>query len=293
MLTDEPDQDRQRRVPDQVLPEVVAPALHREPAELVREHVLEHDDVDEDRDRQADRADDHHHAVGQRAAHVRDGERQADRDDRLEDEQRHQHRQRRPEPRREDVRHRLVGAPRRAEVGGQDLLDEDPELDVVRLVDAELAPDVVDLLGIGDLAGEHVRRVAAEQVEQDEHQQHDAEHRREHLPEPAERHKPTSSIPLASRADRTRVDSHCAPAAPCCDARTARRGRSCWRPAAARCAASPLDVGLPGMAGRRRLSSCNQFVPGRDVDVLPLRRQDRVLAVALTRGCDRAGCDSG
>ena len=43
---------------------------------------------------------------------------------------------------------------------------------VVRLVDAELAADVLDLLRIGDLAGEQVRRVAADPVEQEEHQQH-------------------------------------------------------------------------------------------------------------------------
>ncbi len=183
MLTTSADQDRQRRVDEQVLPEAVAPALHREPAELVGEHVLEDDDVDEDRDRQPDRADDHHRAVGQRAAHVGDGERQADRDDRLDDEQRDQHGERRAEPRRQDVRDRLVRAPRRAEVRGEDLLDEDAELHVVRLVDAELAADVVDLLLVADLAREHVRRVAADPVEQDEHEQHDAEQRRNHLPQ--------------------------------------------------------------------------------------------------------------
>ena len=139
----------------------------------------------------------------------------ADRDDRLEHEQRHEHRQRRPEARRQDVRHRLVRAPRRAEVGGQDLLEENPELDVIRLVDAQLAADVVDLLGIGDLAGEHVRRVAAEQVEQDEHQQHHADHRREHLPEPAEHISPhrrflsrprgSHAGPFALRARRRRA----------------------------------------------------------------------------------------
>ena len=183
MLTVEPDQDRQRRVDEEVLAEAVAPALHREPAELVGEEVLEDDDVDEDRDRQPDRADDHHQPVGQRAAHVGDGEREADGDQRLEDQQRHQHRQRRAEARGEDVRDLLVGAPRRAEIAGQHLLDEDPELDPERLVDAELAPDVVDLLLVRDLAGEHVRGVAADPVEQDEHEQDDPEHRRDHLPQ--------------------------------------------------------------------------------------------------------------
>ena len=168
---------------EEVLAEAVAPALHREPAELVGEEVLEDDDVDEDRDRQADRADDHHQPVGQGAAHVGDGERQADGEQRFEDQQRQQHRQRRAEARGQDARDLLVGAPRRAVVAGQHLLHEYPELDPDRLVDAELAPDVVDLLLVRDLSREHVRGVAADPVEQDEHQQDDPGHRRDHLPQ--------------------------------------------------------------------------------------------------------------
>ncbi len=183
MLTASPIRIGSARVPEQVLDEAVSPALDRKPAELVGEEILEDDDVDEDRDRQAHRADDHHHAVGQRSAHVRDRERQADRDQRVEDEQRNQHGQRGTEARRQDVRYLLVGAPARAEVGGEDLLDEDPELHVVRLVDAELAADVVDLLLVADLAGQDVRRVAADGVEKHEHQQHDPQHRRDHLPD--------------------------------------------------------------------------------------------------------------
>jgi len=68
------------------------------------------------------------------------------------------------------------------EIGGDDLLHEDAELNVIRLIDADLTADVVDLLLAGNLAGEHIRRVAADCVEQDEHEQHDAEHRRNHLP---------------------------------------------------------------------------------------------------------------
>ena len=105
---------------------------------------------------------------------------------RLEDQQRDQDRERRAQARGEDVRDLLVGAPRRAEVGGEDLLHEDPELDVVRLVDAQLAADVVDLLLVGDLAGEHLRGIAADPVEQEEDEQDHPEHRRDHLPQPVE-----------------------------------------------------------------------------------------------------------
>ena len=182
----EPDQDRQRRVPEQVLGEAVAPALDREPAQPVGEEVLEHDDVDEDRDRQTDGADDHHQPVGERAADVGDGQREADRDQRLQHQQRHQHGQRRPQPGGEDLRDALVGAPRCAEVGGEDLLDEDPQLHPVGLVDAQLPADVVDLLLARDLAGEHVGGVAPDPVEQQEDEQDDARHRRDHLPQPTE-----------------------------------------------------------------------------------------------------------
>ena len=82
------------------------------------------------------------------------------------------------------MRHRFVGAPARAEVGGDHLLDEDPQLHIPRLVDAELLADVGDLLGARDLAREHVCGIAADPVEQDEHQHDHPEHRRDHLPEP-------------------------------------------------------------------------------------------------------------
>jgi hypothetical protein len=70
-----------------------------------------------------------------------------------------------PEPGREYRRHALVGCPAHAEVAGRDLLQEYPQLHVVRLVDAELAPDVFDLLGIRNLAGKQVRGIAADEVE--------------------------------------------------------------------------------------------------------------------------------
>src|SRR5450755_250673 len=134
---DEPDQNGKRRVDDEVLPEAVAPALHREPAKLVGKEILKDDDVNQDRYRQADGADDHHRAVGQRASYVRDTQREADRDDGADDQQRDQHRQRRAEPCRHDVRDRLVGAPARAEVGGEHLPDENAQLHVPGLIDAE------------------------------------------------------------------------------------------------------------------------------------------------------------
>src|SRR3989454_10070908 len=56
------DDDRQHAVAQQVLGEADAPALHREPAELVGEHILEHQDVhqDADRDRKSTRLNSSH-----------------------------------------------------------------------------------------------------------------------------------------------------------------------------------------------------------------------------------------
>ena len=68
----------------------------------------------------------------------------------------------------------------------QDLVDEDPELLDDRPVQAELLADLRDLLGRGVQAGEDLGRIAAEALEQREHQQHDAGQRRHHLPEAAQ-----------------------------------------------------------------------------------------------------------
>src|SRR4029453_14242830 len=62
-------------------------------------------------------------------------------------------------------------------------LQEDAELDVIRLVHPQLAADVFDLLGIADLARHHDPGIAPEKVEKDEDEQHDPEHRRDHLPQ--------------------------------------------------------------------------------------------------------------
>src|SRR4029450_11721830 len=42
--------------------------------------------------------------------------------------------------------------------------------------------DVLDLLLVRDLPGEHISGVAADSVKEDENEQDDAEHRRDHLP---------------------------------------------------------------------------------------------------------------
>src|SRR5206468_4834008 len=76
--------------------------------------------------------------------------------------------------------------PARTEIRRQHLLDEDPQLNVVGLVDAELATDVLDLLRARYLAGEDVGRIAADPVEQQEHEQDDPEDGGDHLPQPAE-----------------------------------------------------------------------------------------------------------
>ena len=117
-------QHRQRRVDDQVRPRAVAPALHREPAELEAEHVLADDHVDQERDRQRHRGAHHDRAVGQRAAHVGHAQRDRDRDQRVQDQDRQRHRERGGQPRGHQVRDGLVGGPAAAPVEGDDALDE-------------------------------------------------------------------------------------------------------------------------------------------------------------------------
>ena len=89
------------------------------------------------------------------------------------------------------------------------LLDEDPQLHVVRLVDAELAADVLDLLGAGDLAGQDVRRVAADQVEQEEDEQDDPEQGRDHLPQAPDDVRVHAILPPAAWPARGRVRAGC------------------------------------------------------------------------------------
>ena len=174
---------RQRHVLAQVGRHAVAPALHREQAQLEREHVLADQHVDQERDRERHGRRDHDRAVGERAAHVGDAKRERDRQHRVEDEDRHHHGQRRRQPRREQVRDRLVGRPAAAPVEGDDLLEEDPELGPERLVQAELRADRVDLRLRRVEAGEDLRGVAAEALEEEEDKQDDAEQRRQHLPD--------------------------------------------------------------------------------------------------------------
>jgi hypothetical protein len=68
----------------------------------------------------------------------------------------------------------------------QDLLHEDPQLDIPGLVQPELGADVGDGARIGHLARQQVGRVAADPVEQHEHQHDDAGHGRQHLPQAAQ-----------------------------------------------------------------------------------------------------------
>ena len=97
-------------------------------------------------------------------------------------EQRHEYGERRPQTRGENIRYPLVRRPARAEVGGGDLFQEDGELHGIRPVDAELAPDVLDLRRVGDLPGKEVRRIPPDPVEEEEHQQHHPAQGREELP---------------------------------------------------------------------------------------------------------------
>jgi hypothetical protein len=116
----------------------------------------------------------HPHGDGQRQQHV-------------EHQDGHHHRQRGRQPRGKEVAHRFVGGPALAPVEGDDLLDEDPQLHPHGLVQAELLADGVDLLLGGVQAAQHLGRVAAEVLEEEEHQQHHAEQRGDHLPQAPER----------------------------------------------------------------------------------------------------------
>ena len=61
-----------------------------------------------------------------------------------------------------------------------------PSCTYQRLVQAELVADRLHLLGRGVETAEDLRRVAAEELEQDEDEEHDAEQRRNHLPQAPE-----------------------------------------------------------------------------------------------------------
>ena len=176
-------QHRQRRIDGQIGPEAVGPALHRKPAEAKREHILADDHIDQQRDRHRHRGDHHHDAVGQAAAHIGHAHRHRNREQHLHQQDRQHDRQGGRQTAGEQMRHRLVGGPALAPVEGHDLPDEDPELLPYRLVQAELLADRIDLLGRSVQAAEDFSRVAAKVLEEKEHQQHDTEQGRNHLPQ--------------------------------------------------------------------------------------------------------------
>ena len=80
------DDDGQHAELDQIQPKILAPALHRKPAQLKRKHVLKHKYVNEDADRLAHGAADHHRAIGQRSALIRNQHRQPRRQQRADDQ---------------------------------------------------------------------------------------------------------------------------------------------------------------------------------------------------------------
>ena len=94
---------------------------------------------------------------------------------RVEQQDGHHHRERGRQPRREQVGHRLVGGPAAPPVEGQHLLGVDAQLHPPGFVQAELLADLVDALGGGGLARQDLGRVAAEELEQEEHQQQHAD----------------------------------------------------------------------------------------------------------------------
>src|SRR6266705_3542418 len=90
------------------------------------------------------------------------------------------------QPSSEDRRYFLVGRPALAEIPGRDLLDEDPQLNVIRSIDAQLAPYAFDLLRVGNFSGKQIRGVAAKPRKQKKNQQDHPEQGRDDLPEAAD-----------------------------------------------------------------------------------------------------------
>ena len=190
-----PHHDRQRAEFHQIGEKILAPTLHRKPAQLIGKHILKNDDVNENTDRLPHRAADHDGAVGQRAAPVSDQQCETHCQQRAHDQHRQQHRQRRHQPRGEYRGDFFVGGPTHAEIAGDDLRDKYPQLHIVRLINANLPAYIGDLLRIGNLARQQVRGVAADPVKQDEHQQHHAQQRGDELQQTADdksRHGRTS-----------------------------------------------------------------------------------------------------
>jgi hypothetical protein len=93
-------------------------------------------------------------------------------------------------------------------IAGHHLPGEDQELDPVGLIDAQLAADVLDLLRAAHPSRQHVRRVAADPVEEHEDEQHHPEHRRDHLPRRGGCTHHEGDAPARRRRHRTLRRSH-------------------------------------------------------------------------------------
>jgi hypothetical protein len=79
----------------------------------------------------------------------------------------------------------FAGGPAVAPLEAEDRLEEDAELHVPGLVQAQLGADCLDLVRRREQAAQDFSRVAAEELEEEEHQQDDARQRGDHLPESA------------------------------------------------------------------------------------------------------------
>src|SRR3989442_12720088 len=102
--------------------------------------------------------------------------------------------------------------------------------DRIGLVDAELAADVLDLRRVRDLARQQVGRVAADEVEQEKHQQHHAEQRRDKLPQAPYYVREQGFSPRIPARDRDTAIRRAAPGA----WRTRRRAAAAARSGCAR-----------------------------------------------------------
>ena len=191
-LRDERDiDDRQGdRRKDQVLqeqPEILRDAhvsLHRQPAELERHQPDQQVGEHEHRHREAHHREAHQRAVEPAAeAPCRDhaeGYRHRYRD---QDGQRGEG-QRRLEALGDQRGHLDAEVERLAEVAREQLAQPDAELRDDRPVEAQALADLLDLLGVGGVAGHDRRRVARRQAQQEEYQHRDDQQDRDRRGKP-------------------------------------------------------------------------------------------------------------
>ncbi len=153
-------------------------ALHREPVELDREHPDQHVADHEPGHRESEHREAHHAAVDPRADAPRRDHAQRHRQHDGDDERHHGQRERRLQPLADQLRNRVRGEDRVAEIAAQQLPDPGEELDQQRLVEPQLGADLRDVLGRREIAGDDRGRIAGREMQQREDEHGDDEDHR-------------------------------------------------------------------------------------------------------------------